>query len=111
MLKILDQTEVKALMDELKAGLQRIYGNRLKGLYLYGSYARGEADPESDLDVLVVLEGYDRYSAEIGRTSQLISSLCLKYSVSVSRVFTSEEKWRDYDSPFLRNARAEVIAA
>ena len=63
------------------------------------------------MDVLIVLEGYDRYSEEIGRTSQLISSLCLKYSVSVSRVFVSEKKWQDYDSPFLRNARAEAIAA
>lgn len=111
MLKTIDKTAVKTLMGELKGGLQAIYGDRLKGLYLYGSYARGEADPESDLDVLIVLEGYDRYSAEIGRTSQLISSLCLKYSVSVSRVFVSEERWRDYDSSFLRNARAEAIAA
>ncbi|MBI3333447.1 MAG: nucleotidyltransferase domain-containing protein [Candidatus Omnitrophica bacterium] len=110
-MKTIDKTAVKTLMSELRAGLQAIYGDRLRGLYLYGSYARGEADPESDLDVLIVLEGYDRYSAEIGRTSQLISSLCLKYSVSVSRVFVSEEKWRDYDSPFLRNARAEAIAA
>lgn len=111
MLKTIDKTEVKPLMSELRAGLQAIYGDRLRGFYLYGSYARGEADPESDLDVLIVLEGYDRYSAEIGRTSQLISSFCLKYSVSVGRVFVSEEKWRDYDSPFLRNARAEAIAA
>ena len=111
MLKTIDQRMVKALMGELKSGLEGIYGDRLKGLYLYGSYARGEADPESDLDVLIVLEGYDRYSEEIGRTSRLISSLCLKYSVSVSRVFVSEEKWRDYDSSFLRNARAEAIAA
>ncbi len=111
MLRTISKMELKALMNELKTGLQAIYGDRLKGVYLYGSYARGEADPESDLDVLIVLEGYDLYSAEIGRTSQLISSLCLKYSVSVSRVFVSEEKWRSYDSPFLRNTRAEAVAA
>ena len=111
MLKTIDKRAIETLMAELRAGLEAIYGERLRGLYLYGSYARGEADPESDVDVLIVLEGYARYSDEIGRTSRLISFLCLKYSVSVSRVFVSEKKWRGYDSPFLRNARAEAIAA
>ena len=36
------------LLNELKIGLDRVYGTRLKGLYLYGSYARGEEDEESD---------------------------------------------------------------
>ncbi len=107
----IDKAKIKSLMCELRAGLHAVYGNRLKGIYLYGSYARGEADPESDVDVLVILEGYDRYSDEIKRTSQLISSLSLKYSVSISRVFVSEAKWSSYDSPFLRNARSEAIAA
>ena len=52
----MDKTAVKVLMDELKAGLQALYGDRLKGIYLYGSYARGEGDPESELDALVMLE-------------------------------------------------------
>lgn len=98
-------------MTEFKQGLQALYGDRLRGLYLYGSYARGEADDESDVDVLVVLEEYARYCAEIERTSHLISSVSLKHGVSVSRVFVSEERWSHSDSPFLRNARDEAIAA
>lgn len=104
-------SEIRTLIAELKRGLQAIYGDRLKAVYLYGSYARGEADGESDVDVLVVLDDYHRYAEEIGRTSQLISSLSLKYRLSVSRVFVSEEKWSHDDSPFLRNTRAEAIAA
>ena len=103
--------EIKSLLAELKSGLEKIYADRLKGFYLFGSYARGEADPESDVDVLVVLDRYDRYHAEIERTSQMVSDLCLKYSVSVSRVFVSQRDWEEKDTNFFLNVREEAIAA
>jgi uncharacterized protein len=103
--------EVKNLLAELKSGLEKIYADRLKGVYLFGSYARGEADSESDVDVLVVLDRYDRYHAEIERTSRMVSDLCLKYSVSVSRIFVPHEKWLSHDSVFLQNVRDEAVAA
>lgn len=111
MLKTLGAAEIKALMRELKAGLQAIYEDRLKGVYLYGSYARGGADPESDLDVLVVLDRIDHYSAEVDRTGQLGSSLSLKYGVSISKVYMKEDAWLHGDTPFLANVREEALAA
>ena len=57
---------IRTLMGELKTGLQAIYGERLRGIYLYGSYARDEADEESDVDVLVVLDDFEHYGVEAG---------------------------------------------
>ncbi len=111
MLKTIDKTEVKTLMSELKAGLRAIYADRLKGIYLYGSYARGEADAESDLDVLVVLDRIDRYAAEVDRTGQLGAELSLKYGVSISKVYLSESSWLHGDTSFLANVREEALAA
>ena len=111
MLKTIDKTTVKTLMSELKVGLQTIYGDRLKGTYLYGSYARGEADPESDLDVLVVLDRIESYSDEVDRTGELGAELSLKYSVSISKVYVSESSWLHGDTSFLSNVREEALAA
>jgi len=99
-----------ALMAGLKAGLEATYGRRLKDVWLYGSYARGEPDPESDVDVLVVLDRIGRYADEIERTSRLGADLSLKYGVSISKVFMSESKWLRGDTRFLANVREEAIS-
>lgn len=98
-------------MAELKQRLEAMYGERLRGVYLYGSFARGEQASDSDVDVLIVLDGIDAYGAEIDRTSELISSLSLQNNLSLSRVFATEEAWRDTKSAFLASVREYAIAA
>jgi predicted nucleotidyltransferase len=49
------------LLTEIKNGLDRMYGGRLQGVYLFGSRARGEGAPDSDVDILVVLDEVAHY--------------------------------------------------
>lgn len=49
---------MRTALLELKQALVQMYGERLEGIYLYGSYARGDFTQDSDVDVLVVLRGY-----------------------------------------------------
>jgi len=98
---------IQKLLSELKRELARIYGEQLKNVYLYGSYARGDNQQGSDVDVMIVLASYQRYSDEIKRTSELNAKLSLAYNLSVSRVFMTEERWKHEDSPFLRNVRTQ----
>ena len=103
--------KVHSLLAELRVGLQPLYGGRLHDIYLYGSYARGEDVPESDVDVLIVLDAVPSYAAEVDRTGALVASLSLKHSISISRVFVSHVDWQRGQSPFLQNTREEAIAA
>jgi predicted nucleotidyltransferase len=102
---------IESLVREYKAGLEAIYGERLRGAYLYGSCARGEEDAESDVDVVVVLDAVARYGAEVDRTGDLTSALSLKYGLSISRVFVSQQDWMSGAPPFAAMARAEAIPA
>ena len=107
----MSKDKLDQLIKEIKSGLNMLYNSQLRGVYLFGSYARGEQDEESDLDVLIVLKHYGLYSAEIERTGELISMLSLKYGVSISRKFITENQWTTLDSALLRNVRAEAIVA
>jgi predicted nucleotidyltransferase len=50
------EPEILALLEQLKQRLHRRFGDRFDGLYLFGSRARGDADPDSDVDIAVVLD-------------------------------------------------------
>jgi predicted nucleotidyltransferase len=97
------------VLDSLSRYLHHLYGQRLASLILFGSHARGEATPESDIDVLVVLKGTVNPSEEIKRTSKFISNLCLQENVVISRIFTSQERYSTENSPFFLSVRREGI--
>ena len=47
---------VKTGLDAFRARLRSAFGARLQDVVLFGSHARGEANEESDVDVLVVID-------------------------------------------------------
>ncbi len=102
---------VKSLMAKLKKGLTELYGQRLRAVYLFGSYARGDYNENSDLDVMIVLDTYKSYWDELVRSAELASDLSLEYNVTISRTIMTEEQWKKGDLPVLKNIRAEGVPA
>lgn len=102
-------TQQSSVLTELRRGLARILGDRFEAAYLFGSRARGEERPDSDVDVLVVVRGPFDYGDLIRCTSELVSSLSLKYDTVISRAFVSKERFELEQSPFLLNVRREAV--
>ena len=97
------------VLQQLRAGLEAQYGDRLDRVLLYGSQARGDAGPESDVDVLVVLEGTVDPLTEIHRNSELVADLSLEYDLVISCVYMSANELAEGDDPFLRNVRRDAL--
>jgi uncharacterized protein len=103
------QKDRKKLLNHLSAGLGNILGERIEQVLIYGSYARGEAEDDSDLDILVVLRGDFDYADMIRQTSELVARLSLENDVVISRAFISKERLENERSPFILNIQREGI--
>lgn len=105
------ETQVQAILSELRALLEACYGERLKRLVLFGSQARGDAEPGSDIDLLVVLAGPVDTAEEWKRTGDLLYDLmCAHNYILISCIFMDEERFTTRNGPLLRNIRREGIA-
>ncbi len=97
------------VIRELDGGLRELYGGRHRGLVLYGSHARGEADEGSDVDLLLLLAGQVQVGREIRRSSDLVSSLSLESDTVLSLIPVTIEDYRYSSEPYLVNARREGV--
>lgn len=104
-------SDVKKILSELRNKLQALYGDKLAHVVLFGSHARGDADPDSDIDVLVVLRVKVNPGEEIQRTGEIVAGLSLENDAVISCVFMDEDRFLHKNGPLLRNIRKEGIAA
>jgi type I restriction enzyme S subunit len=99
------------LVREFRQGLEAICGDRLRGVYLYGSYARDEAGDDSDIDVAVVLEGPVNSRQEGKRTIELVSDLSLRENCLLVPFSLSEEEHRTTPYAVHRSIAREGVPA
>lgn len=101
--------EIKKVLEEFNAGVKKLYGNKLKEVILYGSWARGEATDDSDIDLLVVVKTDIIPGEEIDRMIDIITDINLKYGVLLSVYPVGEKNYMFVNSPLLLNVHKEGV--
>jgi predicted nucleotidyltransferase len=101
-----NKKQLDEIMGNIRHASERIFGDRLRSVILYGSYARGDYDDGSDIDVMVL--------ADVDRTllrpyaDALIDSaweLGMEHDIFISISLNNAShfhEWRD-EIPFYRN--------
>ena len=107
MSRILDEILKKYVED-----VREIYGENLRTIILYGSYARGDFKPDSDIDLMILVDLSDD---EIKRKGHVLSDLTFDYNfdnnleiMPIVKNLDHFNKWiRAY--PFYNNVKKEGV--
>jgi predicted nucleotidyltransferase len=101
--------KIKKILIEFKEKLIELYGDKLKDVILYGSYARSEETEDSDIDLAIVIKGDIRPFEEIDRMTNIAGDIDLKYNVLLSLHPISEKDYINRKTPLLMNIREEGV--
>jgi len=99
------------LLHRIKSLLSQPFGDRLRGVVLYGSEARGTARPDSDIDLLVLLDGPIQYGHDLETAIAAVHAFSEKLERRISVKPVDVEEYAKADCPLYRAARREGIAA
>lgn len=101
----------KSVLKQFKASLKQTLGDRLDELMLFGSKARGDDRPDSDIDVLVIVTTDDWRICDV--VYSIATDILLQTDISISPKVISKklfEQLQKEDTFFLRNISRDAIA-
>ncbi len=101
--------KIDKALAEAKTLLTAQYCDRLKGIILFGSYARGDFTKGSDIDLLVLLSPLGDHVAERERIFPAICDLSLRYDTVLSIVLMDSEAFSSRKTPLILNAGKEGV--
>lgn len=101
---------IDVALKHLIPGLQKIYGNLIDSIILYGSTARGTRADDSDVDVAVLLHSGPTKEMR-GQMLDLVVELELACGKVLSVLCIDYKKFAEWEDtlPFYQNIRKEGI--
>ncbi len=100
------------MLNEFTARIKSLFGNRLEKVILFGSYARGDYEKESDVDVMLLVRNSD---AEINKMDRIVinatGDIDLAHSLLLSPIIVNYDRFYRYvnDLPFYRSVMREGV--
>ena len=103
---------LQQLIQQYVTNIHDIYGSHLRQIILYGSYARGDFRPDSDIDIMILLDLSDidikKYRHQL---SDMTFDFNMDYDVDIKPIAKSEEHYRKWvdNYPFYSNVNREGV--
>ena len=107
-----NQLQAISILGEVYRACNPVLSNGIQDAYLYGSYARGDYDNDSDIDILLAVNMTAEEISEVRRNvSMMTSDLSLRYDITISVVIEPVSRFVRYANvlPYYKNVIKEGI--
>lgn len=109
-----DDAMVNRAIEDYARAVRDAYGERVKGIYLFGSRARGDHTPESDADVAVVLDDADwDFWTEKLRLADISYDFLMSTGAELQGWPVTESEWvaaaPKMDAGLIKNMRRDAV--
>lgn len=105
-------TILYSLLKQYVEEVRKIYGERLRSVILYGSYARGDFRPDSDIDIMILIDLTDmeikKYRKQLSWATYDFNE---EHDTDIKPIAKSDahfKKWLDV-YPFYTNVQREGV--
>jgi uncharacterized protein len=72
------------ILTKFRAALAEMYGDRIERVVLYGSRARGDAQPDSDYDIAVFIKEPSTFTEDSGRLAPISTDILFDTGAVIS---------------------------
>ncbi len=97
------------IRKEIRSRLQTAFHERLREVWLFGSEARREARPDSDLDLMVLLEGPVRLGRDLETIVRALYPVQLELEVPIHAIPVAEASFEAGGYGLYRSAKREGV--
>lgn len=106
------KNELKIILNKIAKVYESVYGTDIVSILLYGSYARGDYQKDSDIDIVAIVQGNrEELQAKLKQVWDASADLELEYGTIVSPTVIPYEEFEKYkdDLPYYRNIQSEGV--
>jgi predicted nucleotidyltransferase len=99
-------------MEQYVKEVQKIYGNHLRQVILYGSYARGDYREDSDIDIMILLDISDiEIKDYFEQLVDMTFDFNMAYDTDIKPIAKNESHFKKWvlNYPFYANVSREGV--
>lgn len=103
---------MQRLIDQYVEEIKRIYGSHVKQIILYGSYARGDFRPDSDVDIMILVDMSDLELKAYGQQlSYMTYDFNMDHDLDIKPIAKSQQHFQNWVEayPFYANVEKEGV--